>query len=128
MPLPLPVPVPQLAALRVVAAFLADLVQWAAAGGVVVVSLCIVLCLFRVVRGPTLADRGAAADVIGVQLVGLVILLTMLSGSLLYVDGLLIVSLLSFAGTIAVSQFIARPFVFKPKHGDVPPPDPVDPS
>ena len=114
------------ASLRSAAAFMADLVQWVAAAGVVVVSLAIALCLFRIVRGPTLADRGAAADVVGVQLVGLVILLTLLSGSLLYVDGILIVSLLSFAGTLAVSQFIARPFVFKPKHGDVPPPE--DPS
>ena len=109
---------PQLAAVAV-AAFLASLVQWVAAGGVVVVSVSIALCLIRIVRGPTLADRGAAADVVGVQLVGLVILLTILSGSLLYVDGILIISLLSFASTIAVSQFIARPFVFKPEDDQV---------
>ena len=110
-------PLPIAVALSGVATFMANLVQWVAAGGVVVVSLGVALCLFRIVRGPTLADRGAAADVIGVQLVGLVVLLTMLSGSLLYVDGILIISLLSFAGTIAVSQFVARPFIFDRQKG-----------
>ncbi|MEL7238401.1 MAG: MrpF/PhaF family protein, partial [Planctomycetota bacterium] len=51
------------------------------------------------------------ADVISVQLIGLVILLTMRSGSLLLIDGMLVLALLSFAGTIAAAQFIARPHV-----------------
>lgn len=89
----------------------AQVVQALATGGLAVLAVSILLCLFRLTRGPSTADRGAALDVIGVQLVGIIILLTMRSGSLLYVDGILIVSLLAFAGTIAVAQFVARPFM-----------------
>ncbi len=89
----------------------AYVVQWLALSGIVVICGSIALCLIRIVIGPTLADRGAALDVIGVQLVGIIILLTIRTGSFLFVDGILIVSLLAFAGTIAVAQFIARPYM-----------------
>ncbi len=84
-------------------------VQWAATVGFIVLGVGIALCLFRVARGPTLADRAVAADAIGVQLIGLVVLLTLRTGSMQFVDGILILSLLSFAGAVAMAQFIARP-------------------
>ena len=84
-------------------------VQWAARAGVVLLCGGIGLCLARIARGPTLADRATAADVVGVQLIGVVILLTLRSGTLLFIDGILVLSLLGFAGTVAVAQFIARP-------------------
>lgn len=98
----------------------ADLVQWIAAAGIVVMGASVLLCLYRIVRGPTLADRATAIDVIGIQLIGIVILLTMLSGSLLFVDGMLVLALLSFAGTIAMAQFIARPYVLRYKAQSAP--------
>ena len=85
------------------------LVQWAATVGFVVLGVGIACCLLRVARGPSLADRAVAADAIGVQLIGLVVLLTLRTGSMQFVDGILILSLLSFAGAVAMAQFIARP-------------------
>ena len=89
----------------------AILVRWLVLAGLATMSLSILLALARLLRGPRLADRAAALDVIGFQFVGLIILLTMLGGTLLFVDGVLVLSLLSFAGTLAAAQFIARPFV-----------------
>ena len=93
------------------ASWLAQLVPWLAAVGIVTVSICIALCLFRIIRGPTLADRALAADVISIQLIGLVILLTVRNGSPYLVDGMLVLALLGFAGSLAAAQFIARPHV-----------------
>ncbi len=87
----------------------AEILQWAATTGIVVMGIGMALCLYRIVRGPTRADRAMGADALGVQLLGLVILFVMRSGSLLFVDGILVLSLLSFAGTVAAAQFIARP-------------------
>lgn len=68
----------------------------------------IVMCLWRVLRGPTLVDRGIASDTIAIQVVALVILLTVVTRSLGLFDAVLIVSILGFVGTVAFAQFIGR--------------------
>jgi multicomponent Na+:H+ antiporter subunit F len=93
----------------------AQAVHFLTSTGIIILSAAIVLCLYRIVRGPTLADRGTAIDVVGIQLVGLVILLTMRTGSLHFVDGILVLSLLAFAGTVAVALFVARPYMLNPR-------------
>ena len=99
------------AALDHAATWLVSILFWLAAIGIVTMAIGIALCLVRIVRGPTLADRALAADTISTQLIGLVILLTVRAGSPYLVDGMLVLALLSFAGTIAAAQFIARPHV-----------------
>ena len=66
------------------------------------------MCLWRFVRGPTLVDRGLAADTVAMQLVGITILLTIRLRTLLFFDAVLIISILGFATTVAFAQFIGR--------------------
>ena len=107
-----------------VLAFTAGLVQFVAGVGIVVLIAGLLMCLYRVIKGPTLADRGVAIDAMGTQVLGLVIVLTLRGGELVFVDGMLVLALLSFAGTVAIAQFTARPFV-----RDVPEPElPVEPD
>ena len=73
------------------------------------------MCIYRLLRGPHLADRALATDTLAVNLIGLVTLLTMRLKSPLFVDGILVLSLLGFAGTVAMARYIARPHVRKPK-------------
>ena len=86
-----------------------ELVQWTVQFSIVALVAGMMVCIFRLLRGPHLVDRALAVDIIAVQLVGLVILLTLSMGSLVLIDGILVLSLLSFAGTVAMAQFIARP-------------------
>ncbi len=95
--------------------FLASVVQVLAIIGLIALIIGIGLCLYRLVRGPTLADRGVAVDAMGVQVLGLVIILTLRGGEILFIDGMLVLALLSFAGTVAIAQFVARPFVHNPE-------------
>lgn len=76
--------------------------------GIVALSLAFVMCLWRLLRGPTLADRGLAGDTIAMQVVGLSILLTIRIRTLMFFDAVLIISILGFASTLAFAQFIAR--------------------
>lgn len=76
--------------------------------GIVTLSLAFVMCLWRLLRGPTLADRGLAADTIAMQVVGLSILLTIRIRTLMFFDAVLIISILGFASALAFAQFIAR--------------------
>jgi multicomponent K+:H+ antiporter subunit F len=85
-----------------------NMVMWSLDLGILVIVAGIVLCIHRILRGPHLADRALALDTIAIHLIGLVILLTIRFGSLVFFDGALILSLLGFAGTIAVAQYIGR--------------------
>jgi multicomponent Na+:H+ antiporter subunit F len=83
-------------------------VQFLSEMGLVLVVACMLGCLYRVVRGPTLADRALAVDTMSVLLIAVVLLLSMRTGTKMYMDGALVLSLLSFTGTIALAQFIVR--------------------
>ena len=76
--------------------------------GIVMLALSFVLCLYRIIRGPTLIDRGIATDTITMHVVGLAILLTISLRTLLYFDAVLIFAILGFATTVAFAQFIGR--------------------
>jgi len=95
------------------ASWSAALVGYAATFGLVVLAVGVAMCVWRIVTGPTLADRGVAVDTLGVQVLGLVVLLALRDGELLFLDGMLVIALLSFAGTVAIAQFVARPSLLR---------------
>jgi len=76
--------------------------------GILMLTLAFVMCLWRLLRGPTLADRGLATDTLAMQVVGIAILLTIRLRTLVFFDAVLIISILGFATTVAFAQFIAR--------------------
>jgi multisubunit Na+/H+ antiporter MnhF subunit len=77
--------------------------------GILAVSVGVLACIVRVFRGPHLADRAVALDTIAVHMIAFVILLTLRIDSLVLIDGALVLSLVGFAGTVAVAQYIIRP-------------------
>jgi len=76
---------------------------------IVVIALAMLLCVYRLVRGPHLADRALAVDTFSVELIGLILLLTMRWQTAWFIDGIMVLSLMGFAGTVAMAQYIARP-------------------
>lgn len=65
-----------------------------------------VLCLYRLLRGPHLADRVLASDVLSMHVVGLVILLTIRLRTPAFFDAALVVAIMGFASTLAFAQYI----------------------
>ncbi len=76
--------------------------------GIITLTLAFAMCLYRLIKGPTLIDRGLAADTIALQVVGIAILLTIRLRTLLFFDAVLIISILGFASTVAFAQFVGR--------------------
>jgi len=74
--------------------------------GVGLLCIGIVMCLFRIVKGPHLADRVLAADTLSLFVVGLVIVLAIKLESAVFFDAALVISVLGFASTVAFSQYI----------------------
>jgi multicomponent Na+:H+ antiporter subunit F len=97
----------------IAAAWSGMLVEWVTSLSMIVLALCMLVCMYRVVRGPHLADRALGADTLGIMLIGLVVLLCMMLKTLMFFDGILVLSLLGFAGTVAMAQYIGRPHMKK---------------
>ncbi len=74
--------------------------------GVLMLALGMALCLYRIVRGPHLADRVLAADAFAMHVVALVILLAIRLRTGIYFDAALVVAILGFASTLAFAQYI----------------------
>jgi len=64
------------------------------------------LCLFRIARGPTPADRTVGIDILGIIVVGFCALLTLTTKKDYYMNIGLAWALLSFIGTIALAKFL----------------------
>ncbi|MBL4701997.1 MAG: hypothetical protein JKX85_12140 [Phycisphaeraceae bacterium] len=78
-------------------------------GCIVLTVIGMFLCVLRLLKSSHLADRALAADTLGIELIGLVVLMGMRFATSAFIDGILVLSLLSFAGTVAIAQYIARP-------------------
>ncbi|WKA59762.1 Na(+)/H(+) antiporter subunit F1 [Planococcus shenhongbingii] len=68
--------------------------------------------LYRLVKGPTVADRVVALDALGVALVSIVALLSLIIGTEFFLEIILLLSILSFIGTTAFAKFIERGVIF----------------
>lgn len=65
----------------------------------------VLLVLLRLVRGPDLANRVVALDILSVLAVGIAASAAVLSGDDVYLDVALILSLLAFVSTVAFARF-----------------------
>ncbi|ACQ71537.1 multiple resistance and pH regulation protein F [Exiguobacterium sp. AT1b] len=70
--------------------------------------LAMLMMLYRVVKGPTTADRVIALDSIGIALISVVALLSILLDTTLYFEVILLLSILAFIGTVAFSKFLEK--------------------
>lgn len=103
-----------------------QLVSAAVTLGLIVTTLCMFLCIYRVLVGPHIADRALAVDTMGINLIALVVLLSLKFQTLFFFDGILVLSLVGFAGVVAMAQYIGRPHLRKAKGGKAVNPTAVD--
>ena len=71
-----------------------------------IIVLACVLCLYRVWKGPTGADRIVAIDILGIMIVGLCAVLTISTGRSWYIDIGIAWALQSFISTLALSKYL----------------------
>ncbi len=64
------------------------------------------LCLYRIYRGPTGADRVVAIDILGIMIAGLCAVLTISTGRSWYIDIGIAWALQSFISTLALSKYL----------------------
>lgn len=74
----------------------------------VAIALALLLCLWRLVRGPEAPDRVLALDTLYVNVVALAVLLGIRWQTDLLFEAALLVALLGFAGTVALARYLSR--------------------
>jgi multicomponent K+:H+ antiporter subunit F len=84
------------------------IVEWALNFALLAVGISLVLCSWRLLRGPEATDRALALDTMYINLVALVVLLGMLYGTELYFEAALLIALLGFVSTVALARYLSR--------------------
>ncbi|WP_422657029.1 Na(+)/H(+) antiporter subunit F1 [Paenibacillus sp. EC2-1] len=73
-----------------------------------VLSLAILGCLYRLIKGPSMNDRIMSLDTIGIILLSMIAVLSMLFRTEAYLDIILLIGILTFIGTTALARYIER--------------------
>lgn len=71
-----------------------------------ILMFCFLLCLFRLMRGPTPADRAVAIDTLGILIVGFCAILSIPTGRDWYLDIAIAWALQSFIGALALAKYL----------------------
>ncbi|ALC88954.1 cation:proton antiporter [Bacillus sp. FJAT-18017] len=71
-------------------------------------SLSMLGLIYRVIKGPSTADRVIALDSIGVNLVAITALFSIVHKSTAFLDIILLIGILAFIGTVAFAKYLER--------------------
>lgn len=78
-------------------------------------ALSILIALFRMIAGPTMPDRAVALDMMGVNLLSSIAVISIVMKTTAYLEAILILGILAFISTIAFSKYIERGVVVERK-------------
>jgi multicomponent K+:H+ antiporter subunit F len=84
------------------------ILTWALNFALLAVAAAMVLCGWRLLRGPETTDRVLALDTLYINAVALVVLLGMQWRSSMLFEAALIVAMLGFVSTVALARFLSR--------------------
>ena len=82
----------------------------------VLFSITIAIAVLRIILGPSMPDRVIGLDVIGVNLIATIAVISVMMNTKSFLEVILIMGILSFIGTIAFSKFIERGVIVERKH------------
>ncbi len=84
------------------------MIQAASAIAMVVVSVSVLLNLYRLVAGPDVTDRILALDTMVINAIGLIVLLGIHFGTAIYFEAALLFAMVGFVSTVAFCKYLLR--------------------
>lgn len=87
--------------------------EYALIAALFLLSLSVLIAIYRLFKGPSMPDRVMALDSVGIHLISGVAILSVLFRTHAYLDIILLLGILSFIGTIAFARFIERGVVIE---------------
>lgn len=83
---------------------LSTVLPWAIGG----FALSLLLAAWRLLRGPSVADRILALDALYINSLALLVLLGLRRGTELYFEAALLIAMLGFIGTVVLAKYLLR--------------------
>lgn len=84
------------------------LVTWALGFGIVALGLALALNLWRLFKGPGVADRILALDTMVINVIGIIVLTGIANGRGTSFEAALLLAMVGFVGTVAYAKFLLR--------------------
>ena len=81
-------------------------------------ALTIVIALIRIIKGPSMPDRAVALDMIGVNLISMIAVISIVLKTKAFLEAILILGILAFISTIAISKYVERGIIVERKSDD----------
>lgn len=72
------------------------------------ITVSMALCLYRLLLGPTIVDRVLALDTISTNVLALIVVLSILWRTAIYLEGVIVLALLAFVATVTIAKFLVR--------------------
>jgi len=71
-----------------------------------IIGLGVILCLLRMIKGPTAPDRAVALDTAVTVTVALLVLIGLILKRKIYLDVSLVYAVLTFIGSVAIARYL----------------------
>ncbi|CAM3596796.1 K+/H+ antiporter subunit F [Arcobacter aquimarinus] len=72
------------------------------------VAIAMILNIYRLIIGPSVADRILSLDTLYINSIALLIILSLYLGNTLYFEAALLIAVMGFVGTVALSKYLLR--------------------
>jgi multicomponent K+:H+ antiporter subunit F len=86
----------------------ASILSWSLLTAQILLGIAMIIACLRMVRGPRAQDRVLALDSLYVNGMLLLLVFGMSTGSTLYFEAALVISILGFVATVALAKFLMR--------------------
>jgi multicomponent K+:H+ antiporter subunit F len=87
---------------------IADILDIAVKLAFAAVAIAQIMCMVRLVLGPSTSDRILALDTMVVNAIGIIVLLGLIQDTGMYFEAALIIAMLGFVSTVAYARFVLR--------------------
>ncbi|PPI85834.1 K+/H+ antiporter subunit F [Marinobacter maroccanus] len=75
---------------------------------IAMVTLAVLLNVYRLIKGPDAPDRVLALDTLYINAIALIVLLGITLGTRMYLEAALLIAVMGFVGTVAMAKYLKR--------------------
>lgn len=73
---------------------------------ILILSVTILLCVYRAIKGPSISDRIIAINLVGTKVISIIIIVSFIFHESYFIDVALVYALISFSASIIISKTI----------------------
>ena len=82
----------------------------------VIFGMALLVCLVRLIKGPTTADRVVSFDASSAVVMSIVGVMSVIFSSVSDLDSIMLIAIISFVSSVSISRFIGEGRVFNGNH------------